>query len=108
MIYDKEWDGNLKVCPKCQYHFPIGARERIHALVETCSFEENDPSMESVDVLKFTGVSSYISKLEHYKKTTGLKDAVCTSRKAMRQLNQSVRMPAPTRPMKPPRAVPLT
>jgi len=78
MIYDKELDHNLKVCPKCQHHFPIGARERINALVETCSFEENDASMESVDVLKFTGVSSYASKLEQYKKVTGLKDAVCT------------------------------
>jgi len=78
MIYDKELDANLKVCPKCHYHFPIGARERIHALVETCSFEESDASMESVDILNFTGVSSYISKLEQYKKDTSLKDAVCT------------------------------
>jgi acetyl-CoA carboxylase carboxyl transferase subunit beta len=78
MIYDKELDANLKVCPKCQHHFPISARERIHALVETCSFEEHDPSMESVDVLKFTGVSPYTSKLEQYKKATNLKDAVCT------------------------------
>jgi acetyl-CoA carboxylase carboxyl transferase subunit beta len=78
MIYDKELDANLKVCPKCQHHFPIGARERIHALVETCSFEESDPSMESVDILKFTGVSSYTAKLEQYKKLTHLKDAVCT------------------------------
>ena len=53
MIYDKELDTNLKVCPKCQFHFPISARERIHTLVETCSFEENDASMESVDVLQF-------------------------------------------------------
>ena len=78
MIYDKELDANLKVCPKCQYHFPIGARERINALVETCSFEENDASMESVDILTFTGVSSYTSKLEQYTKATNLKDAVCT------------------------------
>jgi len=78
MIYDKELDTNLKVCPKCHYHFPISARERIHFLVETCSFEENDASMESVDPLKFTGASSYASKLDHYKRTTGLKDAVCT------------------------------
>src|SRR5690349_3147795 len=56
MIYDKELDENLKVCPKCHYHFPIAARERIHALVETVSFEEMDASMESVDMLKFTGV----------------------------------------------------
>ena len=78
MIYDKELDANLKVCPKCQYHFPISARERIHALVETCSFEEADASMESVDVLKFTGVAAYTAKLEQYKKETNLKDAVCT------------------------------
>jgi len=78
MIYDKELDTNLKVCPKCQFHFPISARERIHALVETCSFEENDASMESVDVLNFTGPSSYTVKLDQYKKSTGLKDAVCT------------------------------
>jgi acetyl-CoA carboxylase carboxyl transferase subunit beta len=78
MIYDKELDANLKVCPRCQYHFRIGARERIHAMVETCSFEEYDATMESVDVLKFTGVSSYASKLEQYKKESNLKDAVCT------------------------------
>src|SRR5882672_3138544 len=51
MIYDKELDENLKVCPKCSHHFPIGARERIHSLVETCSFEEMDADMTSVDVL---------------------------------------------------------
>ena len=78
MIYEKELDTNLKVCPKCQFHFPISARERIHTLVETCSFEESDPSLESVDVLQFTGPSSYTAKLEQYKKSTGLKDAVCT------------------------------
>jgi acetyl-CoA carboxylase carboxyl transferase subunit beta len=78
MIYDKELDENLKVCPKCQYHFPIGARERINALVETCSFEESDASMESVDILKFTGAASYASKLDQHKKATSLKDAVCT------------------------------
>jgi acetyl-CoA carboxylase carboxyl transferase subunit beta len=42
MIFDKELDQNHKVCPHCAHHFPIGSRERIHALVETCSFEEMD------------------------------------------------------------------
>ena len=78
MIYDKELDANLKVCPKCQYHFPVSARERIHALVETCSFEEINATMESVDVLEFTGVAAYTAKLEQYQKESGLKDAVCT------------------------------
>jgi acetyl-CoA carboxylase carboxyl transferase subunit beta len=78
MVFDKELDENLKVCSRCQYHFPIGARERIHSMVETCTFEEMDAEMTSVDVLNFTGVASYVSKLEDYQKSTSLKDAVIT------------------------------
>ncbi len=78
MVFDKELDENLKVCPKCSHHFPIGARERIHSLVETCSFEEMDADMVSTDILTFTGVASYKAKLEAYQKTTQLKDAVIT------------------------------
>ncbi|HEX7469285.1 MAG TPA: acetyl-CoA carboxylase, carboxyltransferase subunit beta [Verrucomicrobiae bacterium] len=78
MVFDKELGENLKVCPRCQHHFPITARERIHSLVETCTFEEMDAGMTSVDVLSFTGVASYVSKLEAYQKSTGLKDAVTT------------------------------
>ncbi|HEV2452938.1 MAG TPA: acetyl-CoA carboxylase, carboxyltransferase subunit beta [Verrucomicrobiae bacterium] len=75
MIFDKELDEKLKVCPKCSHHFPISARERIHSLVETCTFEEMDAEMASVDVLKF---ASYESKLERDRKATLLKDAVIT------------------------------
>ena len=78
MVFDKELDENLKVCRHCAHHFPIGARERIHSLVETCSFEEMDADLTSVDVLQFTGVASYKEKLDVYQKTTGLKDAVIT------------------------------
>lgn len=79
LIYDKELDDNLKVCPKCNHHCPIGARERIHSLVETCSFQEMDSEMESVDLLKFTGVASYEAKLAANKKKSALlKDAVVT------------------------------
>jgi len=78
MIFDKELDENLKVCSKCDHHFPIGARERIHSLVETCTFEEMDAEMTSVDMLEFKGVATYASKLEAYKKNTTLKDAVLT------------------------------
>jgi acetyl-CoA carboxylase carboxyl transferase subunit beta len=78
MVFDKELDLNLKVCTQCQHHFPIGARERIHSLVETCTFEEMDAEMTSVDVLNFTGVASYTSKLDEYQKSTGLRDAVIT------------------------------
>jgi len=75
MIFDKELDENLQICPKCEHHFPIGSRERIHSLVETCSFEEMDADMTSVDVLKF---ASYKNKLDRDRKATMLKDAVVT------------------------------
>src|SRR5437762_11790131 len=78
MIFDKELDENLKVCTKCGHHFAIGARERINGLVETCSFEEMDAQMTSVDVLRFTGVAAYTDKLQEYQKSTKLKDAVIT------------------------------
>jgi acetyl-CoA carboxylase carboxyl transferase subunit beta len=78
MLYDKELDENLKVCMHCHHHFPISARERINSLVETCSFEEMDAQMTSVDILEFTGVTSYAVKLEEYQKSTGLTDAVIT------------------------------
>jgi acetyl-CoA carboxylase carboxyl transferase subunit beta len=79
MVFDKELDENLKVCPKCQHHFPIGARERIHSLVETCTFEEMDADMTSVDALQFTGVAVLRSQAPRtYQKSTGLKDAVIT------------------------------
>ncbi len=78
-IFDKELDENLKVCSKCDHHFQIGARERIHSLVETCSFEEMDAQMQAVDILGFTGAASYKSKLEaNLKKSATLKDAVVT------------------------------
>lgn len=78
MIFDRELDENLKVCPRCRHHFPIGARERVHALVETCSFQEMDADLVSVDVLEFGGGTTYAPKLEKNRAATGLNDAVVT------------------------------
>jgi acetyl-CoA carboxylase carboxyl transferase subunit beta len=78
MIFNKELEENLKVCPQCHFHFPIRARDRVQSLVEAGSFEEMDATMSSVDVLNFTGVATYSSKLADYQKSTGEKDAVVT------------------------------
>ena len=78
LIYDKDLEENLKTCPSCGYHFPIAARVRLASLVDEKSFKEMDAGMSSVDVLKFTGVASYPSKLERYQKSTGENDAVIT------------------------------
>ncbi|HEV2437109.1 MAG TPA: acetyl-CoA carboxylase, carboxyltransferase subunit beta [Verrucomicrobiae bacterium] len=78
MVFDKELDENLKVCPKCEYHFPVGARERIHSLVETCTFEEMDAEMTSVDPLKFIDKTPYPKRVLEHQTATNLKDAVLT------------------------------
>lgn len=69
---------NLQVCPKCQHHMTLGARERIASLVDDGTFEERDADMLSVDSLKFRGVATYKERLDTYRKKTGLKDAVIT------------------------------
>ncbi len=78
MIFDKELEDNLKVCPHCQFHFPLCAKKRIQSLANAGTFEEIDADMTSVDTLEFTGTDSYAAKLEKHKSRTGLKDAVIT------------------------------
>lgn len=80
MIHNLELVQNLRVCPKCDYHFKLSAKERIQFLLDDESFEEHDADMTSVDILKFTGQASYTDRLRSYQKKTGLKDAVITGR----------------------------
>ena len=74
--YSKEIDRNLKVCPKCDYHFRITARERIALLVDKGSFDEFDSAIESMDPLHFKDSQKYTDRLKKAKKKTGLSDAV--------------------------------
>jgi acetyl-CoA carboxylase carboxyl transferase subunit beta len=78
IIHNLELQQNFRVCPRCDHHFVQGARERIEMLLDTDSFQEHDPDMVSVDILKFTGQASYTERLKTYKKKTGLHDAVLT------------------------------
>ena len=78
VITQTELQQNLQVCPRCQHHMTLGARERIESLADEGSFEEYDAGMLSVDSLKFRGVATYQDRLETYRKKTGLKDAVIT------------------------------
>ena len=75
IIYRKEVERNLKVCPKCNYHFRISARERIDLLTDTGSFEEFVSELESSDPLKFKDQITYSDRLKESKKKTGNNDA---------------------------------
>jgi acetyl-CoA carboxylase carboxyl transferase subunit beta len=75
-LYNKTLEENLKVCPKCSYHFGLTAYERISLIFDEETFEEFDREMVSADPLDFKGPKTYKDKLKQDQETTGLKDAV--------------------------------
>ncbi len=76
IVYSKEIDRNLKVCPKCDYHFRITARERIDLLVDPGSFEEFDSQIKSEDPLQFRDSKKYKDRIKDAVKKTKLNEAV--------------------------------
>jgi acetyl-CoA carboxylase carboxyl transferase subunit beta len=76
IVYSKEIDRNLKVCPKCDYHFRITARERIELLVDPGTFSEFDSQIQSEDPLGFKDSQKYRDRVKTARKKTGLNDAV--------------------------------
>ncbi len=80
IIYRKEVDKNLKICPKCNYHFRISARERITLLTDNASFSEIGGDLMSKDPLHFKDTKSYKERLKDSEKKTSLKDAATSGR----------------------------
>jgi acetyl-CoA carboxylase carboxyl transferase subunit beta len=76
IIYTKEIERNLNVCPKCDYHFRISARERIALILDEGSFVEHDAGMESVDFLDFKDSKKYKDRIKAAVKKAGGGDAV--------------------------------
>lgn len=83
VIYNKEWDENLKVCIKCGFHNRFNSRERIELLTDEGSFKEYDADLHSLDPLKFSDARGpYKERLEQTEKKTKLKEGiVCGSAK---------------------------
>ncbi|MCC7519548.1 MAG: acetyl-CoA carboxylase carboxyltransferase subunit beta [Verrucomicrobiae bacterium] len=78
MITCKELNESLRVCPRCRFHFPARARDRVAWLADSGTFEEKDVALSPVDALGFRGAVSYAPKLRANQKKTGLKDAIVT------------------------------
>jgi len=76
LLFNKTLDENLKVCPKCNYHFVLSAPERIKMFLDKDTFQEYDQDLTSFDILSFKGPKSYKDKLEADQLATGLKEAV--------------------------------
>jgi acetyl-CoA carboxylase carboxyl transferase subunit beta len=79
IIYKKEVARNANVCPKCNYHFRISARERLESLYDEAAFRELDTDISPVDALGFVDTKPYAERLAAYQKATGLKDALISS-----------------------------
>jgi len=75
IIFKKELEANLNVCPKCQHHFKLGARRRIELLLEP-GYELVDGGLRSTDPLNFTDVKPYKARLRAAREATGLDDAI--------------------------------
>ncbi|HET9699155.1 MAG TPA: acetyl-CoA carboxylase carboxyltransferase subunit beta, partial [Terriglobales bacterium] len=76
IIWKKDLDANLNVCPNCDKHFRIDARTRLSMLYDNGEFETFDTNLVSTDPLKFTDIKSYASRLKKYRQETGLNDAI--------------------------------
>src|SRR5688500_6036912 len=76
IVYRKEVDRNNKVCPKCDYHFPISVIERINLLVDLGTFKEWDAELEPQDPLQFQDTRSYKDRIKAQQDKTGRKDAM--------------------------------
>lgn len=85
LLLGKDWERNLKVCPKCGHHAQLTAQERIDLLVdEECDFEQIDRDLVSNDPLKFVSLSgTYRSKLDGLADSTGLKESVVVGKGAI-------------------------
>ena len=76
LIYKKDLEESLSVCPKCGHHFRIRAAERLRALFDDGRYTEHFPNLISTDPLHFTDTKAYRKRLQATIAATGLKDAV--------------------------------
>jgi acetyl-CoA carboxylase carboxyl transferase subunit beta len=75
-LYTAELKRNLHVCPKCDHHLRIQARDRLDLFLDEGSGEEVGASLEPLDPLKFKDARRYRDRLTDYQKKTGEKDAI--------------------------------
>ena len=76
IIWKKDLEENLNVCPKCEKHFRIDARTRLGLLLDDNRYEMLDGNLSSTDPLRFVDLKPYSSRLRQAQHDTGLKDAV--------------------------------
>jgi acetyl-CoA carboxylase carboxyl transferase subunit beta len=77
IVFRKDLEANLFVCPKCQFHFKMNAKQRLGMLLDS-RWTEHDAGMTSTDPLKFVDTKPYAARLKEARKKLGMNDAVIT------------------------------
>jgi acetyl-CoA carboxylase carboxyl transferase subunit beta len=80
IIWKKDLEENMNVCPKCDKHFRIDARARLALLLDDNQYETFDGNLASTDPLKFVDLKPYSSRLRQAQQDTGLGDAIINAR----------------------------
>ena len=80
LIYNKALDESLRVCPKCDFHFPLTARQRLALTLDEGTFEEWDGNLTPLDPLQFNVPRPYAEKVVEEQRTCGMTDACLTGR----------------------------
>jgi acetyl-CoA carboxylase carboxyl transferase subunit beta len=78
MLFKREVEENLNVCPSCGYHYRIKAAERLKLIFDDAKWSELDEGLKSNDPLGFVDTKSYRKRLQEMQKNTGLLDALIT------------------------------
>lgn len=87
LLLGKDWERNLKVCPRCGHHAQLTADERIKLLTDDDSFRESDHDLASNDPLKFVSRSqTYRSKLDGLVESTHLTESVVVGKATLEDL----------------------
>jgi acetyl-CoA carboxylase carboxyl transferase subunit beta len=76
IVWKKDLEANLNVCPRCQFHYRIGALRRLELLLDDGRYTEHDADLFSTDPLRFTDTKPYNDRLQQAVKSTGMKDAI--------------------------------
>ena len=79
IIYTKEIQKNLWVCPKCAFHMRLSAGQRLDLLFDDGRWVELDGSLRSSDPLKFKDSKKYRDRLRTYEESVGTGDAVLSA-----------------------------
>jgi acetyl-CoA carboxylase carboxyl transferase subunit beta len=78
IVFRKDLEENLFVCPKCQFHFRVNAKKRLELLFDG-KWTEHDAGMVSTDPLKFVDTKPYAKRIREAQKKLGMNDAVITA-----------------------------